>query len=60
MSPPDCRPFVGLEGRNLRDGEVYTPVGVLEQIFLCFIFSTYVKSFSELDHHEHNSLVLSI
>src|SRR6185503_21000857 len=31
-------PFVGLEGRDPRDREVYTLIDVLDQIFMCFIF----------------------
>jgi len=30
--------LVGLEGRDLRDGEVYTLMQFLDQLFMCFIF----------------------
>ena len=32
------RPFVGLEGRDPRDREVYTLIEFLDQLFVCFIF----------------------
>jgi hypothetical protein len=38
VTAPIADPFLGLEGRNLRDGELYTPEYLLDQIFMRFIF----------------------
>ena len=38
VTAPIADPFLGLEGRNPRDREVYTPSSFLDQIFVCFIF----------------------
>jgi hypothetical protein len=47
-----CRPFVGLEGRDPRDREVYTLIELLDQLFVCFIFCERKK------HLEHELSVL--
>jgi hypothetical protein len=39
VTAPIADPFVGHEGRNPRDREVYTLMRFLDQFFFCFIFS---------------------
>ncbi len=38
VTAPIADPCLGLESRNLRDREVYTPMPSLDQISVCFIF----------------------
>jgi hypothetical protein len=42
LTTPFADPFVGLDGRNLRDAESYTEKKFFDQLFLCFIFSSAV------------------
>src|SRR5581483_10047155 len=38
LATPFADPFVGLDGRNLRDAESYTENNFSDQLFVCFIF----------------------
>jgi hypothetical protein len=38
LATPFADPFVGLDGRNLRDAESYTENNFFDQLFVCFIF----------------------
>jgi len=38
VTTPFVDPFVGLKGRDLRDGETYTEKKISRQSFMCFIF----------------------
>jgi hypothetical protein len=38
LATPFADPFVGLDGRNLRDAESYTEKKFFDQLFVCFIF----------------------
>ena len=42
LTTPFADPFVGLDGRNLRDAESYTEKKFFDQLFVCFIFSSVV------------------
>ena len=42
LTTPFADPFVGLDGRNLRDAESYTEKKFFDQLFVCFIFLTLV------------------
>jgi len=45
LATPFADPFVGLDGRNLRDAESYTENNFFDQLFVCFIFRRVIYFF---------------
>src|SRR5207248_6110004 len=44
LTTPFADPFVGLDGRNLRDTDAYTENDFFDQLFVCFIFQRVIYS----------------
>ena len=47
LATPFADPFVGLDGRNLRDADFYTENKFSNQLFVCFIFRRVIYSLDE-------------